>query len=73
MSDLVGNPEDRFSHNEAHIKGAVLLISLQKKKPLCIVVKLLALKTRGREFDLKRHKTEVPSPYDLGCCRDKKP
>ena len=20
MSDLVGNPEDRFSHNEAHIK-----------------------------------------------------
>ena len=22
MSDLVGNPEDRFSHNEAHIIGA---------------------------------------------------
>ena len=21
MSDLVGNPEDRFYHNEAHIKG----------------------------------------------------
>ena len=21
MSDLVGNPEDRFSHNEAHIEG----------------------------------------------------
>ena len=20
MSDLVGNPEDRFSHNEAHLK-----------------------------------------------------
>ena len=20
MSDLVGNPEDRFSHNEAHMK-----------------------------------------------------
>ena len=23
MSDLVGNPEDRFSQNEAHIKGDV--------------------------------------------------
>ena len=21
MSDLVGNPEDRFSHNEAHLKA----------------------------------------------------
>ena len=33
MSDLVGNPEDRFSHNEAHIipvlgAGLVLHISL---------------------------------------------
>ena len=23
MSDLVGNPEDRFSHNEAHLKSAL--------------------------------------------------
>ena len=25
MSDLVGNPEDRFSHNEDHIKIAAYL------------------------------------------------
>ena len=24
MSDLVGNPEDRFSHNEAHIASLLL-------------------------------------------------
>ena len=31
MSDLVGNPEDRFSHNEAHIKlGAKQVAQLQK-------------------------------------------
>ena len=24
MSDLVGNPEDRFSHNEAHIMAVVV-------------------------------------------------
>ena len=29
MSDLVGNPEDRFSHNEAHI---ILNISVVKEK-----------------------------------------
>ena len=26
MSDLVGNPEDRFSHNEAHISCNVVKI-----------------------------------------------
>ena len=26
MSDLVGNPEDRFSHNEAHMLYVVMLI-----------------------------------------------
>ena len=25
MSDLVGNPEDRFSHNEAHFMEAAVL------------------------------------------------
>ena len=27
MSDLVGNPEDRFSHNEAHIIAVYLLLN----------------------------------------------
>ena len=26
MSDLVGNPEDRFSHNEAQMKGSINLL-----------------------------------------------
>ena len=25
VSDMVGNPEDRFSHNEAHIRATILL------------------------------------------------
>ena len=28
MSDLVGNPEDRFSHNEAHIVSAIFFLDL---------------------------------------------
>ena len=38
MSDLVGNPEDRFSQNEAHIKyggkerGSVLTFRLKKRE-----------------------------------------
>ena len=26
MSDQVGNPEDRFSHNEAHIRMVVYMV-----------------------------------------------
>ena len=26
MLDLVGNPEDRFSHNEAHISAIILFV-----------------------------------------------
>ena len=26
MADLVGNPEDWFSHNEAHISGCLIII-----------------------------------------------
>ena len=29
MSDLVGNPEDRFSQNEAHMKFKAVAISRQ--------------------------------------------
>ena len=31
MSDLVGNPEDRFSHNEAQFILALALKSIQEK------------------------------------------
>ena len=27
MSDLVGNPEDRFSQNEAHYKTSLMIMS----------------------------------------------
>ena len=29
VSDLVGNPEDRFSHNTAHIIGTVMTLSFR--------------------------------------------
>ena len=32
MSDLVGNPKDRFSHNEAHIEGTVNHFFCEKDK-----------------------------------------
>ena len=32
MSDLVGNPEDRFSHNEAHLE-IVILASAEESYP----------------------------------------
>ena len=35
VSDLVGNPEDRFSHNEAHIGSRLELhLSLVVRKPV---------------------------------------
>ena len=30
MSDLVGNPEDQFSHNEAHVLSSVSLITVTR-------------------------------------------
>ena len=40
MSDLVGNPEDRFSHNEAHMiyKHNILDNKLQKRIPQLIQI-----------------------------------
>ena len=34
MSDLVGNPEDRFSHNEAHLFPNV--VAWLEVRPLCM-------------------------------------
>ena len=34
VSDLVGNPEDRFSHNEAHIEVQSQLTSILRHYPL---------------------------------------
>ena len=39
MSDLVGNPEDRFSQNEAHMKSADLSAD---HRPIAKTPKLLA-------------------------------
>ena len=30
MSDLVGNPEDRFSHNEAHFISVILAVGVKE-------------------------------------------
>ena len=38
MPDLVGNPEDRFSHNEAHIIHAILLTGDRRQtKQFCFL------------------------------------
>ena len=36
MSDLVGNPEDRFSHNEAHIVTSYPVYGVSIRLPFCI-------------------------------------
>ena len=38
MSDLVGNPEDRFSHNEAHIIFYLLVLQHIIHNPLIIAI-----------------------------------
>ena len=40
MSDLVGNPEDRFSQNEAHMKIQVARANIQEN---CLVTQVLEL------------------------------
>ena len=53
MSDLVGNPEDRFSHNEAHIQTSragcttltMLLVTVSLK------IQLLVLQLLHRYFN----------------------
>ena len=37
MSDLVGNPEDRFSHNEAHM--VLLFLQIQKCDDVLLVLR----------------------------------
>ena len=41
MSDLVGNPEDPFSHNEAHVK--------LKLDDDCLVVQLVVFSSSGSQ------------------------
>ena len=48
MSDLVGNPEDRFSQNEAHIIKATRIILL-----LSINVCYVLLTTKFSEYSLE--------------------
>ena len=35
MSDLVGNPEDRFSQNEAHLEKVTCALNRQVKHSFC--------------------------------------
>ena len=50
LSDLVGNPEDRFSHNEAHLYLQLLAATIQHEKPELEEKKTALLK---QEEDLK--------------------
>ena len=61
MSDLVGNPEDRFSHKEAHIILFYLhLFQVNKTMMLSpgrVTVQTASCMERKRTKDLQRHKT----------------
>ena len=57
MSHLSGNPEDRFSHNEAQISsffavGVSIEMSLSKDQTLTVVC-------HGREDEVKKARREV--------------
>ena len=42
MSDLVGNPEDKFSHNAAHMRSVLHEVSLHYKVPLQVNIAFCA-------------------------------
>ena len=47
MSDLVGNPEDRFSHNEAHFSLGLIIIYMLDH-PITVVLNVFdTLKNNG--------------------------
>ena len=58
MWDLVGNPEDRFSHNEAHIVSALLHEEIDRANHLhlALMVDHIAEVT---PFEPRREKTNV--------------
>ena len=47
MSDLVGNPEDRFSHNEAHIYSSVEVLTTLTTDVGRILSKLHQVQPKG--------------------------
>ena len=70
MSDLVGNPEDRFSQNEAHLTNLVLQVSPPSiLKPDKVVLKSVSdpvppsTRRNGRHSRLRKHFSE---PVGLG-------
>ena len=51
MSDLVGNPEDRFSHNEANIKTRDFM--LQTTKVILVFVVCIFEEPRSEKTGLR--------------------
>ena len=52
MSDLIGNPEDRFSHDAAHVAAWKYLSRVMRKPTFCICENKDADQLRGnREAD----------------------
>ena len=70
MSDLVGNPEDRFSHNEAHIitnvskseVSSLLLSSVAVQPGSCLPEDRFSLDTAQMKMDGKER------VHALECC-----
>ena len=65
VSDLVGNPEDRFSHDTAHIQAIILQVILAKGQT-DKEIKKRKLATEEKAEEGKRGKTEKrETPADL--------
>ena len=59
MSDLVGNPEDRFSHDTAHMVLYFQMRLFEKTKPLETEVEQLRLKVKTLESSDKTQSKQL--------------
>ena len=61
MSDLVGNPEDRFSHNEAH----VMMYYEPRYKKTCLRLEISDLGSRGTVLSMKQTKAQISCAVNM--------
>ena len=59
MCDLVGNPEDRFSHNEAHMLLCLLYI-----EAIAMIMLMLCLYLYYRDFLVEETAEEISCVFD---------
>ena len=67
MSDLVGNPEDRFSHNESHVVSVAVSYMVGNRKTGFVVTRFLYFRDNKNEPELtdvkiQGNSTAIQSP-----------